>query len=119
MTGDESLHIWDYYGTSCQKFKFNLVGTKSLLMDEENLTTDTMFEIFPNPSINGEFQINITGNYDDVYSVSVISLDGKTVYSQENIQAKSQKINTNLDKGIYLVKIALKTNSIIKKLVVK
>jgi endonuclease I len=71
--------------------------------------------IYPNPS-NGNFNI-IFDNSNSNHSVEIFSLLGQKVFEKENTQSSSVLV-TNIQKGIYLVKVTTKNSSITKKLIV-
>lgn len=77
---------------------------------KENLASN--FSIYPNPS-NGEFTVE--GNYSgEAVNVAVFSLDGREVFANNfsnTAQTLSAKINlSNLQKGIYILKVSSKNN---------
>lgn len=84
---------------------------------EDNLESKTInnFEIFPNPS-NGDFQINFD-NINENYYVEIYSTFGEKVFESQASETKSISVS-NLTKGIYLIKINQKENSITKKLII-
>jgi endonuclease I/chitodextrinase len=73
------------------------------------------FNIYPNPS-NGNFTIDFTKE-DEKFDVEIFSLIGQKVFKQENV---NQNISiSNLQQGIYLLKIIKENKSIIKKIIIK
>ncbi len=85
-------------------------------IDDENLGN---FTIHPNPS-TGVITININA-IEYPYNVEVFTVDGKTVYNEEN--AGENEIKTidlsGLSKGIYYVKVSNKDNSFKEKIILQ
>ena len=103
---------WTVYSTdTCSG-----IGNKSTASKTETINsteTEFSFSVYPNPS-NGIFTIDI--NIQENYSIEVISTLGKVVYSKDNISSSTINIS-NLQAGVYMLKIAskgkIKTKSII------
>lgn len=86
-------------GFNIDKIEF----TKAVVSSTENQSTTTSFEVFPNPSEDGVFQLSHEAEWE------VMDLDGKVILS-----GSTKKINlTNHASGIYL----LKSNGKVLKLV--
>ncbi|MBL3657189.1 RICIN domain-containing protein [Fulvivirga sediminis] len=110
MDGSVGLRLFDYFGTACQKFKFNYIGlsSNSTTQRTANVTENslnTSVSIYPNPSSNGD--INVTYNAQDVeeYSINIFSIDGKKVYEKSCLSEKTESISTGLEKGTYILRI--------------
>jgi endonuclease I/chitodextrinase len=73
------------------------------------------FKIYPNPS-KGDFNI-IFDETNGKHSVAIFSLLGQKVFEKENTQSSSVSV-TNLQKGIYLIKVTKDSKSIVKKIVI-
>jgi pectate lyase len=57
--------------------------------------------VYPNPS-SGAFVVR---GREQIHSLSIISMSGETVYTADNIQGNEAEISTNLEQGIYFVKL--------------
>lgn len=80
-----------------------------------NTFTENVFNIHPNPS-NGNFRIEYDNTIGDI-NVEIFSTVGQKVFEKQNINDNT--ITTNgLQSGIYLVKIAKDSKSIVKKIVI-
>ena len=80
-----------------------------------NIITNNLFNVYPNPN-NGTFTVATIGN---VNTVSVVTITGKVVYS-ENIDVDNNTIMLNeLEKGIYFVKVQSNDNIQVKKIIVE
>jgi hypothetical protein len=79
---------------------------------------NTEIGIYPNPSINNEFNVVLPELYgNDVATVTVTDINGRKVLV--NKLNSSGKINHNLASGIYVVTISSNTFNVTKKLIVK
>ncbi len=108
-----NIHQWTCNaGAQNQAFEVIAVNSASEEIAVKNA------EIFPNPAINGEFTVNITGNVNDSHTLAIYSFDGKKVFEDNSLSSGNTKINTGLAKGIYFVKID-NSNDNIHKLVIK
>jgi hypothetical protein len=120
MDGNQNLHLWDYYSTSCQLFKFNYIRTKSAKVSiAEQETSAPGFEIYPNPSSNGNFTVTLSNMGPWNFQLSIYNLEGKKVYGQDNLSTGNNSINSGLRKGVYVIKINCPKDTFIKRLFVK
>ena len=71
------------------------------------------FEIYPNPS-NGEVSLNSNS----IFDVSIYSINGELVYSTTAINS-TLKLNLDVSKGVYFVKVTQDNSTFIKKLIIK
>lgn len=73
------------------------------------------FSLYPNPTKTGSVNIKTTSN--EIVNISVFNVLGKQVISQE---LTNEKLDiSNLNSGVYLLKLTQKGNSTTKKLVVE
>ncbi len=117
MDGSKALHLWDYYGTSCQLFKFNNKGLKSATLTKVEEGGELVYSIYPNPSTNGQFNLSLSGGNDDMFELYIYTVDGTMVYAKTDLVNGVNKVNTGLKSGLYVVKFS--GQSIIEKLIVK
>jgi endonuclease I len=90
------------------------IGTHSLATLSNETFTAEDFKIFPIPS-NGNFNINFDGN--DKHSIEIYSSIGQKVF--ENYDTTNESISiTNLQQGIYFIKLVKDSKSIVKKIVI-
>ncbi len=118
MDASESLQIWDYYGTSCQLFKFNYVGSKSAKEDRVDISIDPRFDIYPTPSSDGDFSLSVSG-FEENIRMSIFTLDGKSVIEQADLNIGYNFIKTGLNNGIYLIQVSDNMYTSVKKLIVQ
>lgn len=95
------------------------VGTgKSTLKIEEVSETEQVISIYPNPSVNNEFNVVLPElESGDMASISVSDINGRTVLTER--LSSSGKIDHRLASGIYIVNIVSKNYKTTKKLIVK
>lgn len=91
----------------------NLGSRMAYTATPEISSTSKDFRIYPNPS-NGEFTISFDNPKGD-YSIEIYSLIGQKVFEKEKTQSSTVSVS-NLQKGIYLVKITKDSKSTIKKI---
>jgi pectate lyase len=68
---------------------------------ESTDVTSSSSVVYPNPSA-GSFSVK---GREQIQSISIVSTSGETVYTADNIQGNEAEISTNLEQGIYFVKI--------------
>ncbi|MBW1296167.1 T9SS-dependent M36 family metallopeptidase [Aquimarina litoralis] len=71
-----------------------------------------VFEIYPNPS-KGTFDIQVAQSL-GVSTISVFDMNGRVVYKESKQLNTTHRITTNLDTGIYLLRIEAENGSAIK-----
>ncbi len=101
---------WDVYSVDTCSGIGNKISQNTELTDN---TAD--FKIYPNPS-NGNFNISFD-NSNEKYSVEIFSSVGQKVFEKENTISSSISVS-NLQKGIYLVKLTKNSKTITKKIVI-
>jgi hypothetical protein len=92
----------------------NMIGEtwdQPLSVDENNFSE---IAIYPNPATD---KIYINGLEQGVV-ISILSLEGKILQSQR-IEPNTSSINLNLHSGLYLLKVQLEGESIVRKLIIK
>ncbi len=95
------------------------VGTgKSALKIDAISETEQVISIYPNPSVNNEFNVVLPElESGDMASISVSDINGRTVLTER--LSSSGKIDHRLASGIYIVNIVSKEYKTTKKLIVK
>ena len=125
---------WDSFGVdNCTGLGNRIVATKSTEIkstniqainiaskniQNENVSLENLpvsFSVYPNPS-KGNVIINFTGV--ENYNLEVYSAIGKREYTQTNTTQREYDFS-HLSKGIYILKISLKEETIIKKIVIE
>jgi uncharacterized protein YjdB/glycosidase len=95
------------------------VGTgKSALKIDAVSETEQVISIYPNPSVNNEFNVVLPElESGDMASISVSDINGRTVLTER--LSSSGKIDHRLASGIYIVNIVSKNYKTTKKLIVR
>jgi endonuclease I len=78
-----------------------------------NLLSDIDFKVYPNPS-EGDFNIDLQNSKEN-YSIEIYSLLGQRVFEKET---NTSLFVTNLQSGIYLIKITKDSKSVTKKIAI-
>lgn len=102
---------WDSYATdTCTNLGSRIVEkpSKTALIGDFN-----DFKMYPNPS-NDNFYIE---NSNKVFSIEIYNAVGQMVYERKNTTGSTLTV-TNLNKGVYLVKITDDTKSLTKKMII-
>lgn len=79
------------------------------------------FNVYPNPSTDGNFQLNIKMNEASLANIQVIDINGRQVYFKDLGKLQSQIVNlnlTNLANGMYIIKISNEFGQATKKVVI-
>ncbi|MES2811807.1 MAG: endonuclease [Bacteroidota bacterium] len=98
---------WDIYAMdTCSG-----IGNKS----SQEVVNDGRLNIYPNPS-NGRFTIDFN-NSDKNYSIEIYSILGKKVFEKSGITTPNNTIS-QLQTGVYLVKITRDSETAIKKVII-
>lgn len=120
IDGSQNLHLWDYYGTSCQLFKFNYVSLKSASEQGFNPEIEQPnFKIYPNPSTNGNFTIALTDLQTENSSVCVYNLQGQKVYENANLSKGINSISSGLTRGVFIIQVSLDNSVFYEKITVQ
>lgn len=88
------------------------------------INTDGMeLEVYPNPSSNGQFQLNVTSTYTKLADVNVWSTTGALVAtSKELLTTGSSKLNldySNLTSGMYILEVRTDAGVITRNIVIE
>jgi endonuclease I/chitodextrinase len=102
---------WDSYAVdTCSNFG-SRIATKSTKTTA--IVDNSDFKMYPNPS-NGNFSID---NSNKAFSIEIYNVLGQKVFEIKNADGSALSV-TNLNKGVYLVKITDDSKSLIKKLII-
>jgi endo-1,4-beta-xylanase len=62
--------------------------------------------VYPNPSNNGQFNINLNElNLDGKLNIQILDMLGRVVYEKEETAANTLEINSNLKPGLYILQV--------------
>ena len=114
ITGDVIISITGNSTASNRVLFDDLSWSCNTVLAVNELEKET-FAIYPNPS-NGTVKINFE-NANDKHDVIIFSVSGQKVFEKEYNNTATAAVN-NLQKGIYLVKVAKEGKSTTKKLIV-
>jgi hypothetical protein len=101
------------------QWQFQSTSTAKKINDAELAVENNTVNIYPNPSVNKEFNIVLPElKAGDVATITVTDINGRKVLINQQMNT-SAKINHNLASGIYVVTINSNDFNISKKLIVK
>lgn len=84
----------------------------------ENISLLENISVYPNPSSINRITITIPSNL-NITSITLYSIIGSKIYEEKNISDSKHKFRVkDLKEGIYMLKIANKTSSITKKIII-
>lgn len=89
-------------------------GLGNRAVNPKNITA-TEFEIYPNPT-NGNFNVYFN-NMEKGYAIEIYSILGKKVFEKSAITTPNNTIS-ELQAGVYLVKITKDSESVVKKVII-
>lgn len=119
------FHSPNYSGTDSTKINLESNGGKleiNIQFKDGTITgidnnKNEQFTLFPNPVSSRFF---ITGNDEEEFEeITILNLTGKTEFSENNFNSKKNIDITNLQNGVYIVRIKVGKQIISKKLIVK
>jgi hypothetical protein len=99
--------------------KGNPIDSPSLKLDSktEDIQIETVLSFYPNP-FKDKFTIRIDTPNDEMFDISVISLNGSKVYLNTRIEGNTDNIfNLQLTQGIYILKARDKKRTMIQRIV--
>ena len=73
--------------------------------------------VYPNPN-DGSFNVILPLDENEHYVVEIINIEGKRVYFKDNVVSNEIVLNTNLKKGLYILKASNEKRSFVKKIIV-
>jgi hypothetical protein len=103
----QNLYLWaSDANNQNQQWIFTASSLKSAKLPvADNAASSPAFEIYPNPSSDGNFKVNLSGSDGEIFSVAIYSVDGKKVYETKNLSQGTNEINSGLKKGVYYIQL--------------
>jgi len=95
---------------------FNNLQSRNATIADVNNSVAENIEIYPNPN-NGEF--TILSSQKEIEEISILDITGKIIYSKNSSPVLLIKINVNLPKGIYLLRVRNKDEWITEKMIIE
>jgi enterochelin esterase-like enzyme len=117
----QNLYLWaSDANNQNQQWIFTASSLKSAKAPvADNAASSPAFEIYPNPSDNGNFSISFSGLGSGNLKLCIYNLEGRKVYEQNNLGAGDNTVSSGLAKGIYIIKANGDKYTYTKKLIVK
>jgi hypothetical protein len=121
---DDHLQInYDNYTTESLKLFMNevayLIKQKSGSTGISKLAIPSQFNVYPNPSSNGIFNIDINEVKSQTTNIQIYSLTGQLVYAKEFMSKGSISINSGLEKGMYFMSVNIDGIISTRKIVIR
>lgn len=121
-TGQKELKV-TFVPSSWHQFIYNTVTDKTVNVNVLDATAlhnpnETQFNIYPNP-ISKNAVLNIRVNELDNYTVNIVDLSGRIVYTDKLVDKQTLNISGILNPGIYLVSLVSPKSTINQRLIVK
>jgi endoglucanase len=108
---------WSSNNHPCQHWALQpLLKNASSGINQEKDNPFDSFVVFPNPS-NGQFNIRIPKNLEEEnLDILMYDMSGKVVYSTTSGSQKKISIITNLNQGLYILKVNTKNQEFVRKI---
>jgi GH35 family endo-1,4-beta-xylanase len=117
----QNLYLWaSDANNQNQQWIFSTSSLKSASeKDGLNEIGELTFDIYPNPSTNGDFTITLSKLKTVNSKICVYNLQGQKVYENSNLHEGINTISSGLTSGIYIMQVGLNNSVYSRKLVVK
>ncbi|WP_299207541.1 RICIN domain-containing protein, partial [uncultured Dokdonia sp.] len=104
-------------GSDNQKWSFELFDTRN---SAQNQTTDLLVQVYPNPSVERNFSIQLPADVLGEIQLRILDINGQVVHSQSlSPQENKVKLPNSVKKGILFLKIKGNTFQVTKKLILE
>jgi hypothetical protein len=118
-----SANIQEYYfkNLSLCSSGSSLKSSENVMFTNDGSPSKNEVFIYPNPSEDGRFNIQISNTDEAIESITITDLNGRKVLNKNVDTAASVELNTRgiLEPGIYVVNIKTTTEFVTKKLIIK
>jgi hypothetical protein len=107
-SAETGVHISDFraYGTLSplkSGFISNAVTDENALQVEAELPGENELNVYPNP-FTEDFRVNVKSDDDEVYTITVLDLDGRKLFIKPDIQPNTEvTIDHPFKPGMYLL----------------
>lgn len=120
--GQKELKV-NFTPSSWHQFIYNTIIDKMVTVNVVDATAlqntnDTQFNIYPNP-ISKNAVLNIRVNELDNYTVNIVDLSGRIVYTDKLVDKHTLNISGILNSGAYIVSFVSPKSTINQRLIVK
>lgn len=114
------LFNYDNYTASSLKLFMNEVEnlTSTSTVGVKNLKTEAKLKVYPNPSLDGRFTIEMKGLKSWTANVQIYTIAGMLVYDKNFDSNRNISINSGLTKGMYLLIVSANGNKSSQKIVI-
>ena len=118
---DHQQYNYDNYTSASLKLFMNEVA---FLIKQKNgagiskLGIKSQFNVYPNPSSNGRFIIDLSEAKLQTTNIQIYSITGQLVYAKDVKLSGNISINSGLNKGMYLMVVNVDGNKLTRKIVI-
>lgn len=71
----------------------------------EDFKRSNSFTLYPNPTSNGNFNLEINSTNPEELSLEIVDMTGKKIYTENNLKENNLISTPNISEGIYFVKL--------------
>jgi hypothetical protein len=116
-----NVQQWPNNGHHCQHWSLNQLKSAFVSTGIEEAANSTAeIQIYPNPASDGNFMIQVAQiKENENLNINIFDLQGRLVYANSVNSQNRISVNTNLQKGIYILEISNGNNKYIRKLKVE
>jgi len=108
------LGLWDYNGCLCQRWR---LGSPITLGNKASELAGV--SVYPVPSTDGNFMVQMNGGSSEPVTVEVLSQQGQVVYTQSFVHKPTLSVAAGLQPGMYVARIKHGREVLTQKLTVQ
>jgi hypothetical protein len=113
---------YDNYTTNSLQLFMNevafLISNKNETTGIQELSIKSQFNVYPNPSSNGNFLIDLNAVKTQSANVQIYALTGQLLYAKDFLSSGNINIQSGLNKGMYLLVVNVNGNKSAQKIVI-
>jgi poly(3-hydroxybutyrate) depolymerase len=116
-----NVQQWPNNGHHCQHWSLNQLKSAFVSTGIEEAANSTAeIQIYPNPASDGNFMIQVAQiKENENLNINIFDLQGRSVYANSVNSQNRISVNTNLQKGIYILEINCGNDTYVRKLKVE
>jgi arabinan endo-1,5-alpha-L-arabinosidase len=124
-TAGTQLALWDYNGGNNQRWSIQAPTVVTSLASEEDLLlkdiTSHRSQLYPNPSASASVSVRLSDSFarSGPVDIEILTIDSRQVYKKSFTYQEQLEINSELQKGVYLVRISSNTRTEVVRWVIR
>ena len=130
MNSGVQLVLWDYNGGDHQRWTISRVGSNTTMSTAEKTKSLELYSyedqdsfswnVYPNPSTDGNFKLELGKSFQEKdVEVSISDASGKRVYRKVIRGNSQQELGVGLEPGMYVLTLKAEGDILTEKLIVK